>query len=233
MILFPNNPKIGLVIGTHGTPSYIHLHLENAKQLYPDVPIMVHDDCSDKILELNSLCKDYDASFDFNHYRLGHYLGDIFIFVKSLLWAKRQKIELLVKMSRRWLPLRDWREELIALAIEGQYPTYSSYCSHCRFGFRTECIALHVDSWLSVWNELYITAISGQDIGLPEAYMHVMAKRVCQNPGSYVMWPLMGDSRFTRYPDVLWHSACSVADYVKRSQDLGLPYSENDFVIAD
>lgn len=229
MTLFDQSPRLGLVIGTHGTPAYIHLHLENAKQLYPDVPVLVYDDCSDKILELNQLCVDYGADFDFNHQRLGHYLGDIFIFAKSLLWAKRQGVELLVKMSRRWLPLRDWREELTALAMEGQYPSYSSYCAYCRFMFRTECVAIHVDSWLTVWNEIYSTAIAGEDIGLPEAYMHGLAKKVCQKPGSYVMWPLLGESRFTHYPDVLWHSSCAISDYTARAKELGLPYEDRDF----
>lgn len=231
MILFGSAPKIGLVVGTHGTTPYVHLHLENAKQLYPNLPILIYDDCSDKIQEINALCTAYGVDFDFNHQRLGHYLGDIFIFAKSLLWAKRQGIDLLVKMSRRWLPIRDWRQELTDLAIEGQYPSYSSYCSYCRFAFRTECVALHVDSWLAVWEQIYGTALSAQDIGLPEAYMHKLAKQICTKPGSYVMWPLMGESRFTKYQDVLWHSSCSLEDYAKRSQELGLNYKENDFEV--
>ncbi len=231
--IFHNKPNIGLVVGTHGTPSYVHLHLENARRLYPDIPILVHDDCSNNIQQLNAICAEYKVDFDFNQRHLGHYLGDIFIFAKSLIWAKRNGIDLLVKMSRRWLPLIDWRQELSDLALEGQYPTYSSYCSHCCFAFRTECIALHVDSWLEVWDEIFATSVANKEIGLPEAYMHELAKKICSGPGSYVMWPLMGESRFIKHPNVMWHSVSSPEDYANKAIELGLQYTKSDFEIMD
>lgn len=233
MSLFNDNPKIGLVIGTLGTPAYVRLHLETAKQLYPDVPILVHDDGSDVAPTLDGMCMYYGADFAFNYEPLGHYRGDLSVFVRGLQWAEKKGIDMLVKMSRRFLPLRDWRKELTDLALEGNYASFSSYCEECRFMFRTECVGMHVRSWYSTWVDLWRVIRDKEDIGLLEAYFHTLAKRVHRSvsdaPGSYVYWPIMGTSKFRRIPDHLWHGSCSVADYAARAQELGLSMSEQEF----
>lgn len=233
MILYQGKPKLGLVIGTHGSPAYTHLHLKTARLLYPDVPVLVHDDGSDEAAALDGLCGEFGAEFSFNVRRLGHYRGDLSAFMAGLRWAKRSGVELLVKMSRRWLPLRDWREELTQLALEGQFATFSSYCDECHFLFRTECVAMHVGAWHETWRDYWRVCHFKEEVGVLEAYVHHLAKRVhkqvSDTPGSYVYWPLLGTSRFRRTPDVLWHSANATADYAARAAELGLDYPEGAY----
>ena len=45
-IVYKTRPKIAVVIGTFASVPYVHLHLELLKRNNPEVPVMVHDDCS-------------------------------------------------------------------------------------------------------------------------------------------------------------------------------------------
>jgi len=227
--LFECRPKVGLVIGTSGTAPYIHLHLETAKQLYPDIPILVHDDCSG-VTQLQDLCDQYGVSFCTSDRPLGHFHGDLSVFVRGLRWADASGYDLLVKMSRRFLPLRDWRDELATLALEGQYPTYSSYCEDNFLQFRTECVALHVKSWMSVADELETKIANREPIYLVERYFHGLSKKVNRgSSGSYVLWPLIGTSRMRRCEHHLWHNSALPSDYGVRARVLGLCFKDEDF----
>ena len=42
----PEHPPFALVIGTFASTAYIHLQLEARRRLYPEVPLLVHDDGS-------------------------------------------------------------------------------------------------------------------------------------------------------------------------------------------
>jgi hypothetical protein len=236
---------LGVVIGTYGSVPYVHCHLESARRNYP-VPILVHDDCSPQRLELLKLCHDYGTDFQSTPCNLGHQPGDAAVFHASLLWAKQRGIELLVKLSRSCLPTRDWREGLLQLAKETQYATYSNECRRYNYGFRTEILALHVDSWLGVINDL-AEYVAARRIDLPEQFIHDLARRLhadnCQlnrdyeklhpptsGKEAYGVWDFIGTNRHHRRPELLWHDCCLPADYLQYSLSLGLPYqSDTDF----
>jgi len=54
--------NLGIVIGTCGTPAFIHLHLEISKRLYPE-KILVVDDDSSEFETIKNLCEEYNANF--------------------------------------------------------------------------------------------------------------------------------------------------------------------------
>lgn len=148
--LFNAAPRIGLVIGTFGSPAYVHLHLEVHHRLFPGVPVLVHDDASQETERLASLCDEYGAEFSSNSERAGHQRGDLSVLIAGLHWARANGIELLVKMSRRFLPLEDWTGPLSVLAMDSQYATYSSWTRSWDYGFRSECLGVAVQPWFDL-----------------------------------------------------------------------------------
>jgi hypothetical protein len=247
--IFPETPRPGVIVSTYGTSAYVHLHLAAWKTYYPQVPLLVFDDGSPDFQQLAALCKHDGADFVANTVRLGHKRGDMSSFVQGLLWASSRDIDLLVKFSRRWVCLQDWRPSLLEVASESQYATYSNECRHWNYGFRTECIALHVGSWLGQVEEMR-RLISEDRIGLPEADLHQMSRNiheagVCrvndahlrQHPRSpeknaYGIWSVLGTSRRDKQEKVLWHETHSPAEYLQALQSLdAFNYTVEDFKV--
>ena len=235
--LFPTTPTLGLVIGTAGYPAYTAMHLETAKRLYPDLPILVHDDWG--TAETKALCDAYGADIEAPERRQGHGHGDLRAFTKGLRWADGKGIDLLVKMSRRFVPLVDWRPALVALALANQCPTYSSWCVFNNFGFRTECLGLAVGLWKVIVPEMEKIIAKKLDMGLPEKFVHDIAQRIwaLNQPHfsfrhqtithrGYCFWEFMGTSRLAKSTQYLWHNANDVSDYMERCNELGLGYKQ-------
>jgi hypothetical protein len=253
-LTYPQHPKVGLVIGTYASIPYIHLQLEARKRFYPSVPVLVHDDGSPRWRDLHKLCREHGADAHLATTRTKpdpHILGDLSAFVQGLLWADRIGVDLLVKFSRRWVVLRDWVTELRDLAVSTQYQTYSNYCTSSGFGFRTECIAMHVPSWFgSGFIEESRDRISRGDLYLPEMYVHHWSDRVMQSAcqtncdfdrcvtkddpfdgclSGYGQWSLLGTDRRARRDHQLWHDSAGPGDYLMTGRSLGVDYHIDDW----
>jgi hypothetical protein len=144
-------------------------------------------------------------------------------FVAGFDWARQNNFELLVKFSRRFIPLFDWVRELQELAFITQYATYSSRCVHYDFGFRTECIAMHVQSWfMSGAVEKIREQVISNESAFVEKFIHDLAREVhkgnCEqnrqfekfadkpySVAAYGDWMLSGISRHLPRPNVLWN----------------------------
>lgn len=236
--VIPYNPSVGVVIGTYSSVPYIHLQLEARKRLYPNVPCLISDDGSPEWEKLCNLCKQYGADFVGNPRRLGHVCGDMSAFVHGIRWAAAKDVCLLVKLSRRWLFLKPWVENLQQLAYCNQMPTYSNKCTSNGFGFRSECLAMHVPGWMKVvptllwgiennWTDLaeaFYDQRCSQKIPLCEA-----AKKVPTRQYGSTDWSIMGTSRYHKQSHVVWHCANPPEDYLKVSQEWNLPYTIDDF----
>lgn len=186
----PRLPSVGVVVGTYGALPYIHLHLGIRARLYPEMPFLVHDDCSPQRDELAALCARYDADFISSTMRNGHYGGDTSAFMHGLCWAPSRGVNWLVKFSRRFVPLYDFRLEVARNAVSFPFPTQTGYHvgNHHEFGFTTSAIAMHVGAWsapirsyggrstISVLADK-ITAWNGE---LFEAWMHDRARTLAQ-----------------------------------------------------
>jgi hypothetical protein len=236
--IIPDNPTVGIAIATHACVPYVHMQLEARKRFYPDVPALVVDDCSPDFRELANLCKQYGADFISNPQRLGHVKGDIASYRHAIQWAAAKGLDLVVKVSRRWIIMKPWVEDFKRLAILTQYPTYSNRCDHYGFGFRSECIGLHVDSWLQTVPTM-LEAIQGPDPGLAEAFydqrcsqaipLCEMAKDYqAEHPG-WATWDLLGTNRHAVPPWILWHNALTPEVYHMKAKEWGLPYSVEAF----
>jgi hypothetical protein len=234
-------------VGTFAAVPYVHLQLEARRRYYPDVPLLVHDDGSKKTSALHALCREYGCDFEHNDRRQRPGLGDVSAFVGGLAWAAAHKIEVLVKVSRRWVFQTNWVPSLQELALQSQYATFCSYTTTFDYGFRTECVGLAVD----VWNEHEFLAdalqhIKGQREVFVEAYIHEFARRFerrnCETAErwraehpmrsgrhGYALWTLMGTDRAESSPYHLWHNNCTPEDYLDVSREWDLNYTLDDF----
>jgi hypothetical protein len=154
-----------------------------------------------------------------------------------------------VKMSRRFIPLRDWTTELRELALASQYPTYSSFCTSYGFGFRSECVGMAVHEWIAnrAHEQLAALAMAPQ-VPFVEGALHEVAKRVADfrcrramqwdeihglrpdDRAGYAPWEFMGTDRHERYPQFLWHDWARADDYSQQAQQWDLPYTMEDFI---
>jgi hypothetical protein len=247
--LFAFPPAVGLVVGTYGSVPYVHLQLEARRRFYPDVSLLVHDDGSSKGDELRRLCEEYGCEFETNESRRLTNIGDISCFLGGLLWAQWRHLDLLVKVSRRFLPVVNWVPELQELAMASQYATYSNFTESFNFGFRSECVGMAVNEWIDhrVHEQLAAIALGPRE-PFVEAVLHNIARRLaatrCEQAvqwdkarglrpsdrDGYAPWEFMGTDRCRRYPQFLWHDSASPEDYHRLACEWGLAYSMEDFL---
>lgn len=246
--LFKKPPTLGLVIGTFAAVPYIHLQLEARRRFYPSVPMLVHDDCSARSDELRSLCGDYGAEFEKNMARSPACKGDLSAFAGGLIWAQEQGLDVLVKLSRRFLPLVDWTTSLSSLAMESQYSTYCSWTTSFNFGFRSECVGLSVRDWFE-YRLVHEIANRILAPGEPfvEGFLHNLARRAAafnckaaraydervgarpSDKDGYAVWEFMGTDRRQRTENYLWHDWARPEEYYALGKGWGLPYRYEDY----
>lgn len=163
-----NTLPLGLVIGTYGAVPYIHLQLESRRRFNPEMACLVIDDGSPDAAELSELCRRYDAEFQGRKQRMGHVPGDMQAFIDGHRWARDRSVGLLVKFSRRWIPISPWVENAIALWRESEAPTLNNRCEANGFGFRSECVAMDVSRWDDLSVEAPIRERIAQAISIVE-----------------------------------------------------------------
>lgn len=234
---YPVPPKLGAVIGTFGTPFYVELQLAALARWNP-MPVLVVDDGSGDP-ELPRVCAKYGAEFLPLARRHGHCAGDLQIFAAGLEWAGKNGISLLVKLSRRFLPLREWKSGLVSLARESNAVTFSSWSTSYGLGFRTECLGLCVPAWQPVIPAMRSAVPNGRHF--VERFMHEKARmlvnawstrafeRYCETHDpdrrreGYAFWTdLLGTDRKNPVPGVLWHDVHAEADYRAAAGLLGI-----------
>ena len=236
----------GLVIGTFAAVPYVHLHLESRRRNYPHIPTLVHDDYSPKRSRLEELCKQYGCDFVSTEMRLQPTMGDLSAFVKGLEWAKTKGVDILVKMSRRFIPVVDCISGLQRLAYDSGHHTFSNISRTFDFGFRTECIGMRLRDWLqdATFSTLKADLEANREIFV-EGQIHNVARELNRHnlqaerwdqihrrppeANAYAVWNFIGDDRCTRFDRFLWHDAYSPRDYADLAMLWNLPYIQEGF----
>jgi hypothetical protein len=244
---FTDNPTLGIVIGTFAAIPYVHLHLEARRRFYPNVPVLVHDDFSPAQAELRQLCKEYAVDFETDAFRFEPCKGDLAAMACGLLWAKERSLQILVKMSRRFVPVSNWTDSLKSLAVESQYPTFSHETTTFGFGFRTECVGFAVMPWIDRGLEDIASAIVRPGSPFVEGFIHDLARRLAARNGylarayddrighrppdkdGYAPWEWMGNDRAKSNRNFIWHDSDQPWVYHRVSESWGLPYKLKDF----
>lgn len=261
--------KIGFVCSTYGTPAYCHLALELWKRNEPGVKFLLHDDSSPEGDVLRDLALSYGANFVSTVTRKWWYPGDMSAYVEGIQWGDRCALDAVVKCSRRMTLLKPWSANLEQLMQGMQYATASRPCSHYNFGFTSECVALHVPSWINsgacAEMEGHVREGYWPDNNVAEVYYHQLVRKVHryahpteeevshtsnanhpdrdyvvhfdrtyirgQSWEAYAHWQMLGLHRHMELPWLLWHDWAQVSHYAAVARELGLPYTEADFVV--
>ena len=250
--LFPKAPECGVVVGTFAGVAYVHLQLEARRRYYPGVPLLVHDDGSPVSGRLAELCESYGADFERNTSRLPPCKGDLSAFAGGFVWARERGVEVLLKLSRRFVPRCDWRDSLGRLALASQYATFCSWTTSFNFGFRTECVAMAVvDGWRRGLGGEVALRIGEPGEPFVEGFMHDLARRAARarcaaareydartgerppERNGYAVWDWMGTDRKARTKKFLWHDWASPEDYRALGARWGLPYGFAEYADAN
>lgn len=226
--------NIGVAIGTCGTVPYVHLQLEMAKRFFGPggIPILVVNDGKSERYDakgLASLCEDYGVEFFAGEY-LGHSIGDIRVFQQALKWAATRNIDIVVKLSRRFVPLfPSWRRELLTLASTHlEVACFTRRMADRSDGmFRTDCIALRVRKYQNAKTERLIEESktrSPHNLNV-EPFMLSLANM----NGGWAMWDLIGHTSSRPWKKSMQWRGLLPCHYGDLSRELGLDYTDKDF----
>jgi hypothetical protein len=246
--LYIGVPKIGLVISTFAAVPYVDVALAVRQRLYPEVPVLVHDDASDQTEALVAVCQAAGATFETNSSRLGHELGDLSSIVGGLRWAKEMGLDLLVKMSRRFVPNTNWAPKLAHMAQVTQFATFARNCGTHDFPLRSECFAMGVGPWSSDEIDGRMTAflLNNHEPFSVEQLMFDLAGKVYAgncvaarqwelnhvraNPKlPFVMWDFLSEGRRTPTKAHLWHEISPPEQYAELARVVGKNYPPQAF----
>lgn len=226
-------PHVGLVISTCGSSPTIHLQLEQACRMFGShtsqntgMPVLVVNDGDTEEDELRALCEQYQACY-LSGPKLGHAPGDLRAFLIGLEWCEQHNIQIMAKMSRRFVPTVEWRTELLWLADQNRYACAFGR-KHDERGFlRTDCIALRVDRWNvpEIRNHLQEAIDFMPDTLSVET---IIGSTVRVN-GGFAEWHLLGEHISRPHDRALQWRALYPYNYGDLSRSLGLPYCDTDF----
>jgi hypothetical protein len=211
--------NVGLVIGTYGTPAYVHLQLEARKRFYPDVPCLVHDDASEDAEALRILCQTYGAAFASTEERKGPLTGDNAAILAGFDWAIANGTDYLVKLSRRYLLLADWRPSLADAIARGG-------CLYSNPGLftgpvRSECVGFDVAQWAASGR----LSRSRETVAAGGDQTEVLLWRL---GAPVIPWDAVGADGKPGVLPHLWYLERR-GGYFAASREFGLPYSAEDF----
>jgi hypothetical protein len=234
--------EYGLVIGTYASYPLVHIHLEMNKRLGIRCPILVHDDCSPQQADLRMLCTSYGVAFLSTNQRQGHYLGDLSCILSGISWAKDRGLSIVVKMSRRFVPITNWASSLAGVYDpDSPIPTYGNWFNKENWRIRTDCFAMNVGEWGRVEPDLEMMAINvkiakGHSFCV-EKYVTKKSRQICQsNP--LAIWDYVARGWKSASSNFIFHMQFhkqpthGTLEYVKIARSLGLGYQEKDLIDA-
>lgn len=247
-VIFTALPRIAVVVGSFAAIPYVHLQLEARRRYWPHIPYLIQDDGSPYHKELSSLCESFGAEFGYNTTRFPPWRGDMCAMAHGMIWAQSLGCDILLKVSRRFVPVVPWADDLASLAESSQYATYCSWTTSFNFGFRTECVAFAVAEWQNLGlHSLLVKRMFDPGRIFVEGFVHALARRAAdancaraitfdQDIGArppdrngYAPWSFMGTDRRARSTNYLWHDWARPADYAQLAKEWDLPYSESDY----
>jgi hypothetical protein len=159
-------------------------------------------------------------------------------------------LDITVKMSRTFVPTTNPFAELRQVAWETQYATFSNICRGWGFGFRSECVGFHTQTWHRpmILERLRDAVARGRwHFNFVEVFLHKLARDIQRNNCSanqiyekthpresstdaYGIWPWMGEDGTQQQPGLLWHRANKPVDYYQLALAYGITeYREEDF----
>ena len=220
---------IGIVVGTQGAVSFIHLQLEQWRRINGDAHMLIHDDWSEDRARLIELCNHYGAEFMTTDKRYGHYAGDVLALKHGLEWAAANKFDMLFKLSRRFLPLVNFTDCVRDRPCDFLQVRDGN-------GIHTECYGIAVRSW---YKPEVLASIDAYVVKCPPDHPYhdsETVEKACERwellalgkrtPSNFD-W-MVGPWGHKQYTS-LWHRSDPGDDYLALAQEYGLPYKRNNY----
>ncbi len=238
---YPEVKNPGIVLSTHGSPAHIELQLVQAKKLYPSVPILVRNDGRHREKELLAICKTYNVEYSTTPFHLGWQKGDLFSFYDGLSWAEQNKIDFLIKISRRLVPLINIVDIFVKDFAETDNATIGSNCIRSHEELRTDCIGMYVPEWIKLKMYLFqLTVLIGLNKSVETtlasiikylnsnfsitSFEHLMKTGKYFGKSSFV-----SNNRYASSNNYLWHMADKPIRYLNLANTNNLSYTIKDF----
>ncbi len=200
----------GIVIGSYEQPDFLRLNLAAIRRHCGDIPVLISDDRS---------------SFDFGEFtddhtnvvrpevRQGHYGGDLAAFRSGLRWAADQSVEVLYKLSQRFvIDLEGWDQTWGQMLVGSGYATLGRSCAFHSFRLRTEAVGLDVARWAPVADRLILDGRMPEDI----------VADVADGLGPTLTWRMLSPARPTRAESIIFREANYEVDYAVLARRLGV-----------
>lgn len=251
----PSELKCGVVVGSFGYPGYIELGLqclwtyERLNRVINDISTkdtidyLIHEDNSPAAHEVAEVACKYGADFYCTPKRLNIAVGDMSAVVEGMKWAQRSGMDILVKLSRRFIIDKPFVNDLKAIMSATQMPTACAPDAWTSWGYRSECQAFYVPAWVESGALAEMQAIVDADRvygALPEAVYHDLARKVNRwmhpgngrmlepfNYGDDVDWTVRNEQFFQRASwdgYVPWYSVLGLS---KKSQVDGVYWHDS------
>ena len=224
----------GVVIGTSGTAPFIHLQLEQLRRQFGQggMPTLIVNDGVGPDFEqprIEELCEEYGADVYFGPY-IGHAQGDVRVYLAGFEWAHQVNADVIVKLSRRFIPLVNWRHGLQYLVSSNPWAATFTRPFHagCEAqSIRTDCIALRVRLWDTPDVVDGLTALLRMDA--TRVNVEPMICAMAQAVGGYVMWDLLGPDHYRPWEQAMQWRGLRHYHYGDLAREFGLPYTDDDF----
>jgi hypothetical protein len=184
------------------------------------VPILVSNDDPASHESLAVICASHaDVTLDSNAERIGHTGGDIAAFYKGIRWAAERRIEVVAKLSQRFIVNRPrWLQESARDLLSSGLPMASRQCkAPTPYDLRTEAVLMDVGQWNSTEVLERIKPRKYWDDEPGGLNAETIINRVLMDLLGGIYWPwvsVMGEDRTKReHADVLWHWDTPTEDY--------------------
>lgn len=225
----PNDPAVGIVIGSFRWPSLVELQCKVIRASCGNIPILISNDDPESHDALSSICDKFsDVMLSTNSERIGHTGGDIAAFYKGIQWGADRDLDVVAKLSQRMIIHRTrWMQESALNLLRSDLPVAGKRCrGKAPFDFRTECVLMNIAEWnrpeildrlkpRQYWND--------EPLGLcAETIIFRILRDLLR--GIYLPWnTILGEDRASRdYEDVLWHGNTHEDEYRSLGKHYGV-----------
>jgi len=232
-----DDPRCGVVLGCYRWPRLAEMNVRTIRQTCGDVPILLSvdpysDERDARFLELE--VKYPGVRVHRNLIRYGHGPGDLAALWKGIEWARMLGLQILAKISHRFLVLKSrWLQDGARELLDSGLPLASQRCSRdgqSSWRVRSEAMLLDVRTW----SQPHVMQRLNPDHRLTQTYWSA-EEVICDalaktGRDTFHHWSLFGTDRNAKQPGILWHGANVAAEYQALASTMGIDLDE-DFSI--
>lgn len=141
--------KIAFTIGAYGLPQFVELNILYLRRLFPEAPILISDDVSDKSGEIKEVADRHLCDYVVSGKRRQHFAGDMQAAVNAVAFGQATNADIAVKISQRFILLRPYCVEVVQralashpIALPGKPTVLPGYSTYNNFNALTDIILM-------------------------------------------------------------------------------------------